>query len=412
MGTETSPPPYEASAYPAVSAPRRRLRGILSLKTLLVAILTTTVSLLYLTLQPRPRFRHESIIGLRATERHVRSFENNAKACIALYHMPGTPEPSSRKENPRWQDKRGQQTKTTLRNTTLFDGEKVLPKPMDITFDKGLIVDVSETPDSWEGGTNLFGRFVTPGLVDMHSHHLIDPWPVVGHNNGNEMHPSTGPLTPFVRILDSMAARDVAVRIIMSGGVTSSLIIPGSANIMGGEGVPVKNVEMSGPNGEYVVEEMLLEHGVPEEERRRYIKMACGENPSRTYGHTRMANAWMLRRQMERARALEEKQDRYCAAMEDVLSTADEREKVKFVLREGSLPSELELESSVGLLRGRVLMQNHCYEPRDLETMLRVSREFGFRVRAFHHATEAWQVPEMLKEYGQLVDPFILRCSP
>jgi AraC-like DNA-binding protein len=314
--------------------------------------------------------------------------------------MPDTPKPQSRKENPRWNKKRGQQMRTVLRNMTLFDGEKVLPKPMDITFDKGLIIDVSETPESWDEGTNLFGRFVTPGLVDMHSHHALESWPAVGHNDGNEMHPDTGPVTPMVRIIDSMTARDAAIRIIMSGGVTSSLVIPGSANIMGGEGVPVKNVEMSGPNGEYVVEEMLLEHGVPEEDRRRYIKMACGENPSRVYGHTRMGNAWILRHQLERARALLERQDRYCAGLEDVLS-AREEDKVRFVLREGSLPSELELDSSVGLLRGRVLMQNHCYEPRDFETMLRVSREFGFRVRAFHHATEAWQVPEMLKEYGQ-----------
>lgn len=55
------------------------------------------------------------------------------------------------------------------------------------------------------------------------------------------------------------------------------------------------------------------------------------------------------------------------------------------------------------MLRGRVIVQNHNYETEDIEIMLRISHEFGFRVRAFHHATEAWQVPEMLKGQGDNV---------
>jgi hypothetical protein len=94
-----------------------------------------------------------------------------------------------------------------------------------------------------------------------------------------EMHALFGPLTPFLRITESLKADDSATRIIASGGITSSLIIPGSANTMGGEGTVVKNIMKPGVHGENVAEEMLLEHGIPVADRHRWMKMACGENP-------------------------------------------------------------------------------------------------------------------------------------
>lgn len=128
----------------------------------------------------------------------------------------------------------------------------------------------------------------------MHSHHYVEAWPaVVGTSDGNEMHTDTGPLTPFVRVLDGLKAWDIGATIVASGGVTSSLILPGSANIMGGEGIMVKNILKGGENAEPVVEEILLEHGIDASDRRKYMKMACGENPKGAYGpgRTRMGNA-------------------------------------------------------------------------------------------------------------------------
>lgn len=60
---------------------------------------------------------------------------------------------------------------------------------------------------------------------------------------------------------------------------------------MGGEAVVVKNLLNAGEDSEIVVEDVLLEHGISKHERRRYMKMACGENPRRVYSHTRMGNA-------------------------------------------------------------------------------------------------------------------------
>ena len=399
-----SPPPYQVDAYPVVRPRRILLRNLCSVQVLLAIGLTLVVSWLCLILERETKLRN--VAQRVSPSPHLERFERSLQHCASLRTFPARPDPRSRTSNPRWNAIRGQQERVTLINATLFDGDKIHRQVVrDITFEKGLIVSVSETTDKsvFKEGIvyDVQGRWVTPGLVDMHSHHAIAPWPAMaGNSDDNEMSPLFGPLTPFVRVIDSMKASDPASTIIASGGVTSSLIIPGSANIMGGEGTVVKNALKSGELGEYVVEELLLEHGIPIEERHRYMKMACGENPSRLYGHTRMGNAWVLREHLAKAKEVMTEQDEYCAAASRIASTSS-TQKLRFVDQMGSFPTDLKLESTVGMLRGRVAMQNHCYLPEDFETMLRISHEFGFRVRAFHHAIEAWQVPEMIKAYGE-----------
>lgn len=397
-----SPPPYEAQAYPRIRSRHFLLRK--SSQVSLAIAFTFVISWLCLILERETTLRHATRPVYSSPQ--LGRFKESLQHCAALRTFPARPDPESRKQNPRWNAIRGQRDAITLINATLFDGEEaLLLKRMDITFEKGLVVDVSETTDQSisKGGVvhDLNGRWVTPGLVDMHSHHSLSVWPIVSSNDDtNEMNPLFGPLTPFVRALDGMKAYDAATIVIMSGGVTSSLIIPGSANIMGGEGAVVKNALKSGELGEYIVEEMLLEHGIPITERHRYMKMACGENPSRVYSHTRMGNAWILREHLAKAKELMEKQDGYCVAISRAAS-ASATEKLRFLDQMGSFPTDLKLESTVGMLRGRVALQNHCYLPEDMEAMLRISHEFGFRVHGFHHAIEAWQVPEMIKKYGE-----------
>jgi hypothetical protein len=202
-----------------------------------------------------------------------------------------------------------------------------------------------------------------------------------------------------------MKADDPATAIIASGGITSSLILPGSANVMGGEGFMVKNALLSGVHGEEVIEDLLLEHGIPEADRRRYMKMACGENPKRVYDHTRMGNAWIFRHHMERAKELVEKQDAWCLSAAVARETGDAASIAALVTpsaaANGGLPEELELDSSLGMLRGKVGINIHCYEPEDFEDMLLHSKEFNFRIQAFHHGLSAWKVPELIKESGE-----------
>ncbi|KAF6835854.1 hypothetical protein CMUS01_05635 [Colletotrichum musicola] len=401
-----TPPPYEVAAYPRVRTRRTLARRLVSVRALLAIFLAGVVTWLCFLLQRETKLDH--VAEHASSSARLNRFEEAIQHCASLKTFPQTPKPESRTTNPRWNAARGQGKPVVLRNATFFDGEKIASEPMDIKFEKGLFTQVATTASksiSSEGAEEhgLHGRFVTPGLVDMHSHHSISLWPTISANDDtNEVNEAFGPLTPFLRAIDSMKAYDEGTRIIMSGGITTSLILPGSANIMGGEGTVIKNVLNSGELGEYVVEELLLEHGIPIEERHRYMKLACGENPKRVYDHTRMADAWILREQFAKAKELLQKQDEYCEAA-NVLSAASGEEKRRFIEQLGNFPSELKLESTVGMLRGRVAMQNHCYLPEDMETMLRVTSEFGVRVRAFHHAVEAWQVPEMLKTYGENV---------
>lgn len=388
------PPPYEAAAYPKTQF-TRRLHKIFSFRVGMTFLVLAWLICFY------AYGTHFS--GSDASLSFPEQDESFIK-CAFINRLPTRSNPRNRNYNPRWNEASGQNLTVILRNATLFDGVDFSQGTVDIIFSHGLITSVVP---SQEGAApapadaeevQLHGAYVTPGLVDMHSHHLVEDWPQISDiPDGNEMFADMGALTPFLRILDSMKAYDVATKLVASGGVTSSLIIPGSANIMGGEGAVVKNAWRSGPNGEFVVEEMLLEYGLSPSQRRRYMKMACGENPIGIYKHTRMGNAWVLRKWLARAKELMDKQDAWCAAARGPSSTQESR----LLARKEGFPEELELESTVGMLRGKVAMHNHCYEPEDFETMLRISHEFGFRVRAFHHAIAAWQVPEMLKEHGE-----------
>ncbi|KAL3418578.1 hypothetical protein PVAG01_10294 [Phlyctema vagabunda] len=314
---------------------------------------------------------------------------------------------SSTRENSRWNPSSGQNDTIVLRNATLFDGESFVKDLVDIVFKKGVIVSVlpatkSDVDFSGARALNLDGNYVTPGLVDMHSHHLDGNWPgLKGVEDVNEINPGDfGALTPFLRAVDGIHAYDIATTIIASGGVTSSLILPGSANIMGGEGYLVKNILRSGPNGEEVVEEILLEHGVPAKERRRYMKMACGENPSRVYSHTRLGNAWLFREHMSKAQELLQKQETWCRTAALVRSSGDAT-AIAELTADGGLPTSLKLDSSLAMLRGKIGVNVHCYETEDFWDMIQHSKEFNFRVQAFHHALDAWKVPEMIKDSGE-----------
>ncbi|EHK24608.1 carbohydrate esterase family 9 protein [Trichoderma virens Gv29-8] len=402
------PPPYEVPAYPRRPRHRRLFaQSMLSVRTGLSVVVAASV--LWLCFAVDRQYRAQQHPGGKASPKLLQRFEEALAQCQGLEKVPGRPAPGSRQSNPRWSPTNGQTGTVVLRNATLFDGEAFVPDAVDIVFSKGLIEAIHKTSDNKAivGDSvveyNVHGRYVTPGLVDMHSHHYISTWPSTEvSDDANEVNPETKAFTPMVRVIDALKPYDEAATIILSGGVTSSLIIPGSANLIAGEGVPVKNALYSGEHSEPVVEDLLLERGVPAGERRRYMKFAFGENPKGTWGYTRLGNGWHLREQLQKAKELKEKQDDYCSAILENHHWHDSL-KASFIHHHGKFPFQLELESTVAILRGQVIVQNHNYEPEDIETMLRISHEFGYRVSGFHHATEAWKVPNLLKEKGDNV---------
>ena len=226
------------------------------------------------------------------------------------------------------------------------------------------------------------GRIVTPGLVDMHSHLGVYPAPYAkAHADGNEM---TGPLTPMVRAIDAFDPEDIAIPKALAGGVTTALILPGSGNIMGGQALYVK---LRGRT----VGQMAIRNPP------RALKMAMGENPKRIYGRkgrrpmSRMGHGWLMRKQLHKARELRNKLKRW-------------REHGK--AQGNPRPQDLSLEPLVALLNGKVKLQVHCYEVHDIETLIRISEEFGFKIAAIHHALEAWKIPKLLRDHQIAVATF------
>ncbi len=225
------------------------------------------------------------------------------------------------------------------------------------------------------------GRIVTPGLVDMHSHIGVYASPsAMANADGNEI---SDALLPMVRAIDAFDPEDPAIARAVTGGVTTSLILPGSANIMGGEALYVKM------RGRTVAEMAIAD--AP-----RSMKMAMGENPKRLHGRkgrqpkSRLGHGWLMRKRLSEARALIDKQARW-----DGGRTGDKPR-----------PADLGLEPLTALLRGQVLLHVHCYQVHDIETLLRIANEFGFKVRALHHALEAWKVPSLLKKDDVAVATF------
>jgi imidazolonepropionase-like amidohydrolase len=157
----------------------------------------------------------------------------------------------------------------------------------------------------------------------------------------------------------------------LAGGVTTLQVLPGSANLIGGRGVTLKLVPGRG------VREMMYP-GAP-----MGLKMACGENPKRVYASqgpsTRMGNVAGYREAFIRAEKYRWKWDAWIAGARDSMPDRD-----------------LQLETLAEVLRGNILVQNHCYRADDMLNMIEVAREFGFSIRSFHHATEAYKIRDHL----------------
>ena len=223
------------------------------------------------------------------------------------------------------------------------------------------------------------GRFVTPGIIDVHSHLGVYPSPgVSGMSDGNE---ATNPNTAQVWAEHSIWPQDPGFNTARAGGITTLQVLPGSANLFGGRGVTLRNVPSVTMQG-------MKMPGAP-----YGLKMACGENPSRVYGGrnsspaTGMGNVAGYRAAFIAARDYKAKWDKW---RED---------------GEGSPPTRnLQLETLAGVLDGTVLVQNHCYRADEMAVMIDIANEFGYEITAFHHAIEAYKVAPLLAREGICAD--------
>ena len=229
------------------------------------------------------------------------------------------------------------------------------------------------------------GRWVTPGLIDVHSHLGVYSSPhLQAHSDGNEM---TAPVTAQVWAEHSVWPQDPGFSRALAGGVTALQVLPGSANLIGGRGVTLKNV----PSVSY---QAMKFPGAP-----HGLKMACGENPKRVYGEryqapsTRMGNVAGYRAEWIAAQKYIRDWDEYDKRVAVHGDTAKLGERVDPV-------RDLKLETLAGALKGEILVHMHCYRADEMLTILDMAKEFGYRISAFHHGAEAYKIADELAAAG------------
>ena len=220
------------------------------------------------------------------------------------------------------------------------------------------------------------GKYVTPGLIDDHSHLGVYAAPGTdAESDGNE---ATNPVTAEVWAEHSFWPQDPQIPLAIAGGITTIQALPGSANLIGGRSailklIPARTVqEMKFPGARYG------------------LKMACGENPKRVYHtrgpSTRMGNMAGYREAFSQAEAYRRRWDKW---------NKD---------HQGDPPDRnLRLETLAEVLRGNIYVQNHCYRADEMAQMLDLAREFGFKIRSFHHAVEAYKIADLLARDGTSV---------
>jgi len=273
---------------------------------------------------------------------------------------------------------------TLVTNVTIYDGEGGRIERGSVLFSEGKIVALGQDVAAPAGVTTIdgTGKWVTPGVIDIHSHLGDYPSPgVQALSDGNE---ATGAVRAEVWAEHSVWPQDPGFsRALTNGGVTTLQILPGSANLFGGRGVTLKNVYARTAQG-------MKFPGAPYS-----LKMACGENPKRVYGskgqmpQTRMGNMAVDRQTWIEASDYKRKWDAYEKKVAD--GTAKPSDQPGRNLRN---------ETLMGVLNGEITVQNHCYRADEMAQVIDMAKEFGYKVTAFHHAVEAYKIADLLKANG------------
>jgi len=266
-----------------------------------------------------------------------------------------------------------------IRNATIMTATGQEIQSGSILFRDGRIVAVGTNVEAPSDATVVDGKgkWVTPGVIDTHSHLGVYAAPgTFAESDGNE---ATNPVTAEVWAEHSFWPQDPQIPLAIAGGVTTIQALPGSANLIGGRSavlklIPARSVqEMKFPGAHYG------------------LKMACGENPKRVYGQrggpsTRMGNMAGYRAAFIQAQLYRRRWDKW---------NKD---------HEGDSPERnLRNESLAEVLRGNIYVQNHCYRADEMMQMLDLAHEFGFKIRSFHHAVEAYKIADVLAREGTAV---------
>lgn len=277
-----------------------------------------------------------------------------------------------------------------IEHATVLTGTGQRLDDASVLLQDGKVVAVGSALQAPAGATRVdgTGKWVTPGIIDVHSHLGVYPSPgVSAHSDGNEM---TGAVTSNVWAEHSIWPQDPGFAAALAGGITSLQVLPGSANLVGGRGVTLKNVAATTYQG-------MKFPGAP-----WGVKMACGENPKRVYGQksgpaTRMGNvagyraafidaSEYLRKNGGKKQDEAPKKKRWWSGN----GNGADSEKDTGGKR------DLKMDTLAGAINGDILVHIHCYRADEMAVMLDLAKEFGFKVAAFHHGVEAYKLADRL----------------
>jgi imidazolonepropionase-like amidohydrolase len=264
---------------------------------------------------------------------------------------------------------------TLIRNVNIFTAAGPLIRNGSILLVNGKIEAVGTVVDAPANAVMIdgSGKYVTPGIIDVHSHLGVYSAPgTFAESDGNE---ATNPTTPYVWAEHSVWPQDPQFPRNLAGGVTTLQVLPGSANLIGGRSVVLKVVPSRSVQG---MKFPGAKYG---------LKMACGENPKRVYQSrgpsTRMGNVAGYRAAWIAAEAYRRRWDDWNAN------------------HKGDPPSrDLGNETLAEVLRGNILVHNHCYRADEMMQMIDISKEFGYKIRSFHHGVEAYKIADVLAREG------------
>jgi imidazolonepropionase-like amidohydrolase len=267
-----------------------------------------------------------------------------------------------------------------IKNATVMTASHGTIQHGSVWLHNGKIAGVGATVSPPAGATvvDATGKYVTPGIIDPHSHSAL----------GDDVNEATSPITPSMMMIDAFDNRDKALYQALAGGVTSELLLHGSANMIGGQAVVIKN------KFGLSKEEMLFPNAP------RSIKFASGENPKRVYGtrnqlpSTRMGNFEVMRQSFEDAKVYRKEWDDY----NDKVAKGDKTARPPH--------RDLKLEALADILRGKLLVQIHCYRADEFLTEEALAKEYGYKIRAFHHALEMYKVGDKIAADGTGIATF------
>lgn len=265
-----------------------------------------------------------------------------------------------------------------IRNATVLTAARGTLENTDILIRGGKIIRVGKGLSAGSGARviDATGKFITPGIIDAHSHSML-----------SAINEGTLSVTSMTRIRDVLNPRDVAIYRGLAGGVTSALLLHGSANPIGGQSTTVK-FKYGRP-----VEEFVIADAPPG------IKFALGENVKRSnftlqgqtprYPRTRMGTMETIRDAFRRARDYKQAWDDFRAKKTRVPPRVDE-----------------ELQPLVEILEGKRIVHCHGYRSDEHLNILRIAEEFGFRVGTLQHALEAYKIAPEIAKHGAGVSIF------